>query len=57
MNDKLWMGTGASGLSIAGAVGSWMDVANQVLQMGGSLLAIVSGAVSLYFLIRSKRTK
>lgn len=54
MNGRLWAGFGASTVSVTAAASSWLDLAEHLLRVGSSLVALAAGIVSLYFLFKKR---
>lgn len=54
MNGRLGAGLASAVVSGTAGVFTWLDVAEQILRIAGSVVALVAGIVSLYLLLRKR---
>lgn len=55
MEGRIIAGVAAGGGSVIASVTSWLTVAEQVLQIASTIVALVAGIVSLTLLLKKKR--
>jgi len=54
MEGRVIAGVAAGGGSVIASVTSWLTVAEQVLQIASTVVALVAGVVSLILLLKKK---